>query len=93
MGWLVAALGRVAFIAVWIATPLVGRAFDGNWLFPLIGALLLPFTALAYVLAYVPGAGVTGWAWAWVALGVLVDFAAHSSGAYSSRRRLAGRHA
>lgn len=93
MGWLVAIIARVALIGVWIATSLVGRAFDGNWLFPLLGVLFLPFTALAYVLVYVPGAGVTGWSWGVVALAFLVDLATHSSGAVSTRRRLAGRSA
>lgn len=93
MGWLVAGLARLAFIGVWIATPLVGRAFDGNWIFPLLGVLFLPITALVYVLVYVPGAGVTGWSWGLVALAFLVDLMTHSAGVASSRRRLASRAA
>ncbi len=90
MGCLLSLLSRVALVGAWIATPLVSRAFGGNWLLPLLGVLFLPITALAYILAYTPGVGVTGWAWAWVALGFFFDLATHSAGAYSNRRRLTG---
>ncbi len=90
MGCLVTLLARVAMIGVWIWTPLVNRAFGGNWLFPLLGVIFLPITALMYVLVYVPGVGVTGWSWVWIALGVVLDLATHSAGAYSNRKRIAG---
>lgn len=88
MGCLVTLLARVALIGVWIATPLVSRAFGGNWLLPLLGVLFLPITALVYVLVYVPGVGVSGWTWAWVGLGFLLDLGMHSAGAYSNRKRI-----
>lgn len=88
MGWLLAALARVAFLVIWVTMPLVNRAFHGNWVLPLLGLLFLPFTALAYVLVYTFASGVTGWAWFWVALGFLIDLSTHSAGAYSSRRRI-----
>lgn len=94
MGCLVSALARLAFIGVWIWTPLVTRAFQGTWfegwLLPILGVLFLPITALVYVLVYVPGTGVTGWSWLWVALAFLIDLATHGSGAYSNRRRITG---
>lgn len=90
MGCLVTLLARVAFIGVWLATSLVSRAFGENWLVPLLGVLFLPITALVYVLVYIPGVGVTGWTWAWVGLGVLLDLGMHSMGAYSGRKRVAG---
>ncbi len=93
MGWIIAALSRLTLIIVWITTPLVTRAFDGAWLFPVLGFIFLPITALAYVLVYVPGVGVSGWSWLWIALAVLLDLAAHSSGAYSSRKRFQERRA
>jgi hypothetical protein len=90
MGCLVTLLARAALLGVWLATPLVSRAFGENWLLPLLGVLFLPVTALAYVLVYIPGIGVTGWAWAWVGLGFLFDLATHSAGAYSNRKRITG---
>jgi hypothetical protein len=93
MGWLISGLARLAFLGVWIWSPLVTRAFHGTllagWLLPLIGFFFLPITALVYVLVWVPGVGVTGWSWLWVALAVLIDLGTHSAGAYSSRRRAA----
>ncbi len=86
MGWLITVLARLALIIVWVATPLVNRAFDGAWLFPLLGVIFLPITALVYVLIAIPGSGIVGWGWVWMALAVLLDLATHSAGAYSSRR-------
>lgn len=90
MGCLIALLARVALIVVWLVTPLVNRAFGGEWILPLLGVIFLPITGLVYVLVYVPGIGVTGWSWAWVALALLLDLGTHSSGAYANRRRIAG---
>ena len=89
MSWLLALFSRVALLWVWIGTPLVGRAFHGGWLLPLLGILLLPITTLVYVLVYaLSGNGVTGWGWLWVVLAVLVDLAAHS---YPARSALQAR--
>lgn len=97
MGCLISALARLAFIGVWIWSPLVTRAFHGTWLdgwlLPLLGVLFLPITALTYVLVYTPGVGVTGWSWLWVALAVLVDLGTHGAGARSGQRRMASRRA
>lgn len=90
MGWLVAGLARLALILVWLFTSLVSRAFDGGvwgWLLPLLGVLFFPITALTYVVVYSLANGVTGWAWLWVGLAVLMDLAAHSAGVRSTRRR------
>ncbi|MBE3558418.1 MAG: hypothetical protein IMW89_04240, partial [Ktedonobacteraceae bacterium] len=73
MSWLIVLIARIALLIVWLTTPLVGRAFQGGWLLPLLGILILPFTTLAYVLLYVPGSGVTGWSWLLVALALLID--------------------
>lgn len=93
MGWLISGLARLAFIGIWIWTPFVTRAFHGTWLggwlLPLLGVLFLPITALVYVLLYMPGVGVTGWSWLWVALAFLVDLGVQSAGARSSQRRMA----
>lgn len=93
MGCLISVFSRLALLYFWLATPLVNRAFQGNILLPLLGILFLPLTALAYVLVYVPGSGVTGWSWLWVALAFLIDLGSHGSGVYSNRRRLSGYNA
>jgi hypothetical protein len=50
MEWLLALFGRLALLCLWLWTPLVGRAFHGGWLLPLLGLLFLPLTTLVYIL-------------------------------------------
>jgi hypothetical protein len=91
MGCFPALLARLALLIVWIATPLVGRAFHGGiggWLLPLLGILFLPVTTLTYVLVYALGNGVSGAAWWWVVLAVLFDIAMHGSAARADRHRV-----
>ncbi|HEX2988797.1 MAG TPA: hypothetical protein VHS06_11575 [Chloroflexota bacterium] len=53
---------RLALLLLWVATPLVIRAFD-SFLVPLIGLIFLPFTTIAYVLVYSPVYGVSVFGW------------------------------
>lgn len=78
MSWLIALFSRIALLVVWLTTPLVSRAFQGGWILPLLGILLLPITTLTYVLVYYIVGGVSGWGWLWIALAVLLDLAASS---------------
>jgi hypothetical protein len=86
MSWFVALFARLALLVVWLATPLVNRAFSGGWILPLLGILILPITTLAYVLVYYIAGSVTGWGWLWVVLAFLLDLAAHSFPARSAAR-------
>ena len=54
-------------------------------LWPLLGLLILPWTTLAYVLAWGPLNGVSGAGWLLVALGVFADLATYSSKAAKAR--------
>lgn len=76
---------RLAFLWAWIFTPRVDEAFGGNFWWPLLGVLLLPWTALAYVAAWATGQGVTGIGWAVVAFGFVLDIATYSSRAAQQR--------
>ncbi len=90
MGCFTALLSRLVLLGVWIWTPMVNRAFNGSFIIPLLGVIFLPCTALAYVLVYSynPAIGVTGWGWAWVVLGLILDLSSHGSGAYNNRHRV-----
>ena len=81
---------RLAFLFLWLFTPLVTRAFD-TVLWPLLGIIFLPLTTLMYVLVYIPTVGVTGWGWFWVFLAFLLDLGAYASSAYGNRGRIPGR--
>jgi hypothetical protein len=70
---------RLAFLYAWIFTPRVADAFTGGFWLPLLGFLFLPWTALAYVLAWSPAVGVTGIGWAVVALGLVADLSSYAS--------------
>lgn len=79
MGCFTAILSRALFLGLWLWTDLISRAFGTTWIVPLLGIIFLPCTALAYVVAYAPGIGVTGWGWVLVVLGLLLDLGAHTS--------------
>jgi hypothetical protein len=85
MGCLIALFARLALLVVWVSTPLVNLAFHEDWLLPLLGIIFLPLTTLVYVLVSLPGSGVVGWSWFWVALALLLDLGTHSSGAYANQ--------
>lgn len=82
---------RIADIILWIARPVMFTApFGGNWLWPVLGIIFLPFTTLFYVFMWTPGIGLTGWDWLWIALAVFMDVS-HIVGSYrTNRERIPG---
>jgi len=76
---LLATLGpRFALLLMWLFGDRVDRAFD-SWIWPLLGLLFLPWTTLAYVLAWSPVGGVSGGEWLFVAIGLVADIATYSA--------------
>jgi hypothetical protein len=75
---------RVALFIWWLFGSKVDAAFD-SWVWPLLGLIFLPWTTLAYVLAWGPIQGVSGAGWLVVALGVAADIFTYS--ARSARAR------
>ena len=80
---------RIAFLFLWIFTPLVDRAFN-TFVGPLLGMAFLPFTSIMYVALWTPGVGVVGWEWFWIGLAVFVDMASYAGNAFSNRRQIEG---
>ena len=76
---------RLAFLYAWIFTPRVVDAFSGGFWLPLLGLLLLPWTALGYVLAWSPVSGVSGMGWGVVTLGLILDVSSYGSRAAQAR--------
>ena len=75
---------RLALFAIWVFSDLLSRAFD-DWIVPLIGFFLLPWTTLAYAVMWsVSTNEVDGFEWFIVILAFLADL---SSYAASDRRR------
>ena len=61
---------RFALLLWWIFGDKVDAAFS-SWIWPLLGLLFLPWTTLAYVLAWGPINDVSGLGWLVVALGLV----------------------
>lgn len=93
MGCLIAVIAvlspRIALFIIWVFTPYVSRAFNHVWIWPLLGLIFLPFTTIIYSLVWSQGVGVTGSAWVWVGLGVLLDLLWHGASASKRARRRA----
>ena len=64
---------RALILGFWIFSDLLGRAY-GAWVVPVIGFLIAPWTTLAYAMMWGNSSDrVSGWEWAVVAVGVLLD--------------------
>jgi hypothetical protein len=76
---------RLAIFIWWLVDKLrFEEAFNGI-LWPIVGFLFAPWTTLAYLFVY--SNGVNGLDWLWIAIGILIDLGAYTSGGYGSRRR------
>lgn len=72
---LAATFPRLAFLIMWAFTNWVELAFKGNWFWPLLGVIFLPFTALMFVLVSLPAGGIHLGGWLLVGLAFLADLA------------------
>jgi hypothetical protein len=73
---------RLALFAMWLFTDLLSRAYD-EWIIPVLGFFLLPWTTLAYAAMWSVGSDkVSGFEWFIVILAFVVDL-----GAYANRNR------
>lgn len=79
---------RLALFLWWVFGNKVDIAFD-TWIWPLLGLIFLPWTTLAYVLAWGPVNAVSGAGWLVVALGFAADIATYSARAAKSRYQTA----
>jgi len=78
---------RAGGLIWWLANPARwSLAFEGSWLWPLLGIIFLPWTTLMYVIVF--PAGVVGWDWLWIGLAVVSDILWYSGAA--ARRRVPG---
>ena len=79
---------RLALFMWWVFGSKVDAAFD-TWIWPLLGLIFLPWTTLAYVLAWGPMNAVSGAGWLVVALGFAADIATYSARAAKSKYQTA----
>jgi hypothetical protein len=88
--FLAAALSpRFAIFLLWLFdNPRMDRAFDSGWI-ALIGFFFLPWTTLAWAVAYAPVQGVTGFGWFVVIVAFIADITTYTSGHRARRDRAA----
>lgn len=84
MGCFVAILAlfspRLALFAIWLFSDLLSRAYD-DWIVPVLGFFLLPWTTLAYAVMYATGSNeVVGFEWFIVVLAFLIDLGSYFGG-------------
>ena len=63
---------RLVLIFAWIFGRRWDLVWDGNIILPLLGIIALPYTTIMYVLVWSP-AGLHGFDWVWLFLGVMLD--------------------
>ncbi len=81
---------RLGVLFIWLARPaLFSSAFGGNWIWPLLGIIFLPFTTLMFVLLWSP-AGLVGFDWLWLILAVILDLGHGGGVGYANRDRVPG---
>jgi hypothetical protein len=82
-------LGPRAGLAIWwFFNPVYFRLVFATWIWPLLGILFAPWTALMYAII-APG-GVVGFDWLWLGLAVLADLTTYGGSAYGNRDRIPG---
>lgn len=90
-GCFVLALGafapRLALALMALFNDEITRAFDGSWVVPFIGWLLLPYSTLAYVLVHWYSGEVAGFGWLFVALAFVADLGSYI-GNWSRRQQV-----
>lgn len=80
---------RVLNVFLWLFWPQFTRAFQNEFLVPLLGIIFLPWTTLMFVLVWTP-LGLTPFAWFMIGFGFFFDIMNWLGGGWSNRRRVPG---
>lgn len=78
---------RLGVAALWLFTDWVERAFDGGWILPLAGLVLLPWTTALYVVGFIIGDAAAPWGILGIFIGLFLDIAVHAGSVGEGRRR------
>lgn len=79
---------RAAIIAWYFVERARFEAAVSSFLIGCLGFIFLPWTMLAYLVAYNFVTGVSGFGWVIVGLGLLADIATYTGGGYGNRNRI-----
>jgi len=75
---------RFAFLLMWLFQPVRINATFDTFIWPALGVLFAPWTALMYVFVF-PG-GITGFDWVWLGLAAAIDIGTYVGNGESGRR-------
>ena len=78
---------RLGMAALWLFTDWVDRAFNGGWILPLLGLILLPWTTALFTLGYIIGDAAAPWGWLGLIIGLFLDVALNARSVGMARRR------
>ena len=78
---------RLVILIWWLIQPLRWQVSFNTWIWPLLGAIFIPWTTLSYMIVS-PG-GVVGFEWVWISLAVIVDIASAFGSGTANRRQSA----
>lgn len=81
---------RILDALLWLFWPQFTLAFKNEFIVPLLGVLLLPWTTLMYVLVWQPATGVSGFGWFMLGLGFVADVASYMGGGWGNRDKIPG---
>jgi hypothetical protein len=81
---------RIAGIFWWLFQPARwSLAFNGSWIWPVLGLIFLPWTTLMYVIV-APGGIVGIWEWGFLILMLVLDIGSYTGGGWKHRDRIPG---
>jgi hypothetical protein len=82
---------RIGTFIFWLARPnMFSAAFNGSWLWPLLGIIFLPFTTLMYVILWTPAVGLSGWDVLWLVMAVFLDVSHWAHTGFTNRNQIPG---
>jgi hypothetical protein len=79
---LLAGAPRLAFVLWWV------QATFSNFIWPLVGVLLVPWTTIMYVIVY--PAGINGFDWLWLGLALAIDIGTYVGNGRARQMQTAG---
>jgi hypothetical protein len=85
-----AGFSRMFLIFAWFARPVAfDVVFNGSWIIPCLGIMILPFTTLMYVILVTNGPGnISGLDWLWLFLAVMIDLASIGAAGAANRNQI-----
>jgi hypothetical protein len=84
----IAVAPRFFLVLAWIFSARWPIVWQDQFLIPLLGIVLAPYTTIMYMLVWAP-TGIQGWDWLWIIMGVFLDVSAYAQSA-ANRRNVPG---